>query len=907
MSKPYGRNRESIADIELELHNIFIEHPDATIAEDGNPVIPADALVDVFQSFSDLHGGMQLLDPEEITMLKELIASNPGIQVTPQIAIAFIAQKTKQSPPQSPPKDDEELPRGREEERDYDSNSRSSSSDSVGTHRNHSRPPSRGAPQTPRSAASPFDTSRRQRSTPLGGVAAPSSWAAKRPPHHRRKSDAGSKSDTEQVSASPSAFGRAAGGRTRAPSNPTSPSTSMSSDFDFGSPPPNARSRPPSRQQGHSQPQHDDPEDFDYTLRQGLSSLPMPRNNDSDSDSDDDANSNMVHDHDRSAASSTVSMMPHERVEALQRVNDDLARKLQDTERTMQRKLAEQEAEFDDLQVKLEETRNELSAAKREEKELRSKERQNNTQITALEAEVAKVTKQLETSKASYNSLQRQYLDQCARAEKYRDDLRDREETVRSLRDAAGLTQIEVARYVREHETYEERIAMLEAEIGVAQQAHAQLDEQKQENMLLKETIDRMRFDLDEMRSMNTGSGGVGGSGQSSAANSISKSLGQELLGKMKGGWGGMESEGEEDAEEDTEEGGSSATPGAEDEDTEGEDVIQTIITRKKRKVASRATAKIEHRAFEETREYSDAGTQYEPHLFFFSTRTQTDPEPKVLTASMGMQTEAEPEPVVEPVPPPPQTAEMEIQTEPEAEPTPEDDAKVAGPSSTPTDAPPAYKQVLSPEEQEAHDWRVTVATLKKYHPGGSARIGLEEGVPGGVSLDALEDWRALKEELGVGCLVVDKILEASSSTGMPRAPTDLADGNATSRRRRGRFYNIYNTYVYGSSPGKPHPHSNATPFPSIPPPALWVGGTLLFFLMLGPSLVIPYYAVPGGPTAYDRAVWSSFNTMGYAGEGFAGGGGYGGGAGGSADGVVWDFLGRVGGGAARMVRGWPT
>ncbi|KAF7374326.1 hypothetical protein MSAN_00316100 [Mycena sanguinolenta] len=794
--KQYGRNRESIADIELELHNIFIEHPDATIAEDGNPVIPADALVDVFQSFSDLHGGMELLAPDEITMLKELIASNPGIQVTPQVAIAFVAEKTKHSPPQS----DEEQPRGREEERgEYQSNSRSSSSDSVGTHRNYSRPPSRGPPQTPRSAASPFDTSRRQRSTPLGGAAAPSSWA-KRPPHHRRKSDAGSKSDTEQFSASPSAFGRGPAGRTRAPSNPTSPSTSTTNP-EF-SPPPNTRSRPPSRQQGRSDPIPTDPDEFDYTLRQGLSSLPMPRTGDSDSDSDDDGG-NMVMD--RSAASSTVSMMPHERVEALQRVNDDLARKLQDTERMMQRKLAEQEAEFDDLQVKLEETRNELSAAKREEKELRSKERQNNTQIGALEAEVAKVTKQLETSKASYNSLQRQYLDQCARAEKYRDDLRDREETVRSMREAAGLTQIEIARYAKEHEVYEQQIAHLEQELVVAQQAHVQLEEQKQENMLLKETIDRMRFDLDEMRNSSAAGVGAGGS---------------RVVGEDEGGWGGLEDDGEEEAEEEDGSGSSAATPGADDDDTEGEDVIQTIITRKKRKVPSRAAVKVEHRAFEETKEYSDVATQYEPHLFFFSTRTQTDPEPKILTASATIQTD--PEPVVEP-PPPPQTAEMEIQTEPEPEPEPTpDDSKVAGPStSTPTDAPPAYKQVLSPEEQEAHDWRVTVATLKKYHPG--ARI--EEGVPGGVSLDALEDWRALKEELGVNCLVVEKILEASPRTGL------------RARRR--------------TSPAMtPHPRcagggiGSTTSTTPIPQQVLWVGGTVLFFLMLGPSVMIPYYSM---------------------------------------------------------------
>ncbi|KAJ7716337.1 hypothetical protein B0H16DRAFT_458325 [Mycena metata] len=201
--KPYGRNRDSIADLDLELHNLFLEHPAATIGEDGNPVIPASALVDVFRAFADQYS-MELLTADEVRMLEQLIESNPGMEVTPQLALGFIAEKTKHSPPQSPPMDrtgsgsgssgsDEE--RGRGDERDGD-HSRSSSNDSVGTHRNHSRPPSRG-PQTPRSAASPFDTSRRQRSTPLGAVvAAPSSWA-KRPPHHRRKSDAGSRSDSE--------------------------------------------------------------------------------------------------------------------------------------------------------------------------------------------------------------------------------------------------------------------------------------------------------------------------------------------------------------------------------------------------------------------------------------------------------------------------------------------------------------------------------------------------------------------------------------------------------------------------------------------------------------------------------------------------------------------------------------
>ncbi|KAJ7025710.1 hypothetical protein C8F04DRAFT_1238949 [Mycena alexandri] len=66
----------------------FIEHLDATIGEDGNPVIPADVLVDVFRFFAEQYGGMELWAADEVAMLEQLIASNPGMQVTPQVALA---------------------------------------------------------------------------------------------------------------------------------------------------------------------------------------------------------------------------------------------------------------------------------------------------------------------------------------------------------------------------------------------------------------------------------------------------------------------------------------------------------------------------------------------------------------------------------------------------------------------------------------------------------------------------------------------------------------------------------------------------------------------------------------------------------------------------------------------------
>lgn len=144
-----------------------------------------------------------------------------------------------------------------------------------------------------------------------------------------------------------------------------------------------------------------------------VTSLPMPRmSSDSDSDGSDDDDTSLGLVLDRSAASSTASMEPLERLEALQRVNADLGKKLVEAERTLQRKLSDHESELEEMEARLEEAKSELSAAKREEKELRNKERSNQTQIGALESEIAKIQKTLDNSRTMYNSLQKQYQEQ---------------------------------------------------------------------------------------------------------------------------------------------------------------------------------------------------------------------------------------------------------------------------------------------------------------------------------------------------------------------------------------------------------------------------------------------------------------------------------------------------------------
>jgi len=159
-------------------------------------------------------------------------------------------------------------------------------------------------------------------------------------------------------------------------------------------------------------------------------------------------------------------------------------------------------------------------------------------------------------------------------SEKYRDYLRLREETIRSLKDTVSVHEAEAVKWLREREMYEDRIALLERELEVLSIAQTHLDEQKQQNLFLKETIDRVRYEMDEMR--NAVPANIAGSGQSSAANTISKSLGAELMGKMKF---------DMDPDEELEEGDTAVedevkTEGEEDEE---EDVVQTIITKRTR------------------------------------------------------------------------------------------------------------------------------------------------------------------------------------------------------------------------------------------------------------------------------------------------------------------------------------
>ena len=192
----HGRNRQS-ADIESEIYELFCNHPQSTTNDDGNPVLPGNAVLDILRTFSQSHDTVELMSREDEEAFKQLLEKHPDAVTTPDILFAFIAACAKQSAQENAQNEaDASVDPDIEEERteyEYDNRSRSGSPESIGTSvyrpssRPSSRPPSRGGPRTP-SRDSPFDTSRRQRTTPLTN--APSSWP-RRPPPQRRRSDAG--------------------------------------------------------------------------------------------------------------------------------------------------------------------------------------------------------------------------------------------------------------------------------------------------------------------------------------------------------------------------------------------------------------------------------------------------------------------------------------------------------------------------------------------------------------------------------------------------------------------------------------------------------------------------------------------------------------------------------------------
>lgn len=196
----YGRNRDSVAELQCRLKDLFSSQPGCQEA-DGEVTIPIQQVGHVLRIFLS-ENDLDPLSPQHEVQIQVLVDSQPSIRLTPahlfDTLLALTSSKAQEEPPPLPPKDlspdeDEENTiyyRGRPGSSSRQ-HSRSSSSDSVTTAQRRSDEPLRwsGGPETPNS---PFENKNRQRSQ---RIEPPSSWTGGKrpaPASKRRRSDAGS-------------------------------------------------------------------------------------------------------------------------------------------------------------------------------------------------------------------------------------------------------------------------------------------------------------------------------------------------------------------------------------------------------------------------------------------------------------------------------------------------------------------------------------------------------------------------------------------------------------------------------------------------------------------------------------------------------------------------------------------
>ncbi|SCV68675.1 BQ2448_796 [Microbotryum intermedium] len=273
-----------------------------------------------------------------------------------------------------------------------------------------------------------------------------------------------------------------------------------------------------------------------------------------------------------------------ETTQSMWRYATELSKKHKELEDRLSTSASSYEEQINELEGRLEEMRAELVVKRREEKDLRSNERQHLQQISALEGEVAKMTKALEKARESYDSMKRNYLDQCEEAEKLRSLVAETRRENRAAEEASHAQSLQAQQLERDREILQGAISRLEADLRVASQAQDTLDAQKQENLVLKETIDRLRFDLEEMQSSNRKSGflegGMPDSPDRAGMNSMSRSLGKELARNLAQEAMAARREAEEDSGESGE---------AEDSDEVNETVVTTHRTIHKKKTKKRS------------------------------------------------------------------------------------------------------------------------------------------------------------------------------------------------------------------------------------------------------------------------------------------------------------------------------
>jgi hypothetical protein len=326
------------------------------------------------------------------------------------------------------------------------------------------------------------------------------------------------------------------------------------------------------------------------------------------------------------------------------------------------------------------------------------------------------------------------------------------------MEEAAILHQSDSAKWKAQRESAEETVEFLEQELANARQAERELEDQRHDNLALKDTIDRLRLELDDMRSSgyhtsSTPASGAGKSGRSSLQGTFSRSLANELRSRL------TDALGEEDGD-----------------DAEGDDQVAAWV----------------RDSGEESSQTALPSPRGEPSIQY----------PPPLGSSIGVQTD---------------TAELEggnssrrrdkrplrLEEDYELSTTDEGDFSLSTiasmpslPTSTssppPSDSPPSYSHV---QQSSARKRRQEV--IKRWYP------GLRHFSGAGLTSQAVMDFNNLKREVGFECIAIERVMQASGMRDTEGRIEEIdgveeeSEGSVVARDSRRKRYNIYNTYLY--------------------------------------------------------------------------------------------------------------
>ena len=93
-----------------------------------------------------------------------------------------------------------------------------------------------------------------------------------------------------------------------------------------------------------------------------------------DEDGSDEDDLTLAMRYPRNSISSTSSITMEERLEAMQKANEELKKKLKEAEDTLRHRMEDADERLESLEVELQQTKEDLSLARKQEKELKSKE-----------------------------------------------------------------------------------------------------------------------------------------------------------------------------------------------------------------------------------------------------------------------------------------------------------------------------------------------------------------------------------------------------------------------------------------------------------------------------------------------------------------------------------------------------